>query len=66
MLHSPKSISLFSNSRSELVTIAVTVNGTGLVWLATLITIGASSIPFSGSNKPAASSAKFFLYEKYS
>ena len=57
----PKSISCTSNSMSELVTTAWTVNGTGAVWSATRIIIGASSTPVSLSKYFPASLNKLGL-----
>ena len=61
IVQQPKSISCTSNSMSELVTTAWTVKGTGAVWSATRIIIGASSTPVSLSKYLPASSNKLGL-----
>jgi len=60
----PKSTSSTSNSRSDDVTMALTVNWTGRVWSATRITSGVSRTPVSGSKRPHESSARVCLRQQ--
>ena len=60
----PKSTSSTSKDKSDVVTTAWRVKGTGLVWSATEISRGASSTPVTGSKYFPASFAKVFLKKK--